>query len=368
MKIIAKVKLKVNNDEKQSLLDTMFAFNNACNYISEYAWDNQIFQKFGIQKDIYYIVRDSYSLSAQLTVRAIAKVCDSYKTQFEQKKKKKLTWTKAMFKKKGAVTYDERILSWNLENQVVSILTLDGRIKVPFLANDYNYNLLFNQKGQTDLIYKNGNFFLNTVCEVDEPPDNYFDDVIGVDLGVANIAVTSDKQFYTSDVLENARLKYQRRRSILQSVDTKSAKRRLRKLSGKQNRFQRDINHQISKDIVTLAKDTGRGIAVEDLTGIRESVTARHEQRAKHHNWSFYQLRDFITYKAKRLGVAVFNIDPAYTSQTCPCCGYISKRNRKTQSEFVCKDCGFSEHADYVGALNIRNRGRINLPMAASFG
>jgi len=184
-------------------------------------------------------------------------------------------------------------------------------------------------------------------------------------LGIVNIAADSDgDSFSGADVQRNRRI-YEHRRRNLQKKGTKSAKRKLKKLSGKQARFQKQVNHTISKQLVQKAQDTHRAIALEDLSGIREAPV-RHSQRSKHSNWSFYQLRQFISYKAKRAGVTVIVVDPRNTSRTCPKCGHVDKANRRTQSLFSCVSCGFSAPADTVAAENISVRAAVNLPMVSS--
>ncbi|MFB3131144.1 MAG: RNA-guided endonuclease InsQ/TnpB family protein [Rhodothermales bacterium] len=121
----------------------------------------------------------------------------------------------------------------------------------------------------------------------------------------------------------------------------------------------------ISKWLVEKAKDTGCAIALEELSGIRKRTTVRKSQRARHHSWSFFQLRSFIEYKAKRAGVPVVLVDPRNTSRTCSACGHCEKKNRKSQSEFVCRACGHSMNADWNAALNIGARGAFNLPMVS---
>ena len=120
--------------------------------------------------------------------------------------------------------------------------------------------------------------------------------------------------------------------------------------------LQRDINHRISKDLIASAKGTDRGVALEDLEGIRERTTVHRQQRDRFNGWAHAQLGGFIVYKAQLAGVAVEFIDPAYTSQTCHACGHCERGNRKSQAEFVCKACGHTEHADVNAARNIRAR------------
>ena len=142
----------------------------------------------------------------------------------------------------------------------------------------------------------------------------------------------------------------------------KSSRRRLKKLSGKERRFAHHTNHVISKQLVKIAQGTGRGIALEDLSGIRDRVTVRRKQRATLHSWSFFDLRLKISYKAQLAGVPLVFVDPRYTSQACSVCGCIDKRNRPNQATFSCVQCGFAAHADHNAAVNIGRRAAINQP------
>src|SRR5690606_19926855 len=192
-----------------------------------------------------------------------------------------------------------------------------------------------------------------------EPAD--VSEFLGVDLGVTNIAVDSDGETHSASHVKNVRHRHRRLRKKLQKKGTKSARRRLKRLSGKERRFAKDVNHTISKRIVAKAKGTGRGIALEELTGIRERVTVRRRQRATLHSWSFSQLRQYIEYKARLAGVPVVLVDPRNTSRTCPVCGCVDKRNRPSQSKFSCTSCGYAGFADYIAAENIR-RAAVNRP------
>jgi IS605 OrfB family transposase len=139
----------------------------------------------------------------------------------------------------------------------------------------------------------------------------------------------------------------------------------LKQLSGTESRFARDVNHRISKRLVAKAKDTNRAIALEDLQGIRERVTVRRSQRATLHSWAFFQLRTFVTYKAKQVGVPVFLVDPRNTSRTCPACGHVDKANRPSQPKFSCVVCGYAGLADHIAAVNIGRRAAVNPPIVA---
>jgi putative transposase len=176
-------------------------------------------------------------------------------------------------------------------------------------------------------------------------------DFLGIDLGIVNIAATSDSEILAGRELNRIRTRERGLRAKLRKKNTPSAKRRLKKRRRKEARRAEDINHKIAKHVVAEAERTGRGIALEDLTGIRERVRLRKPQRAAHSSWSFAQLGAFIAYKARRTGIPVVYDDPAYTSRTCAECGHIDKANRVSQAWFACRNCGFVDHADRWGHL-----------------
>lgn len=354
MKLTINLKLQPTPEQHAALLATIERANAACNAASDIAWEQQTFGQFALHKLAYKRLRSEFGLTAQVTVRCIAKVADAYKPDRKSKR---------VFRPHGSIAYDDRILRFK-PGDMVSIWTLAGRQVIPFVCGEYQRRYLPFRKGEVDLVYHRGAFYLNVVCEVDEPPTNAVGDILGVDLGIVNIATDSDGTTYSGASVEQKRRIYAHRRRNLQRRGTPSAKRKLRKLSGKQRRFQRNTNHVISKAIVATAQRTGRAIALEDLTGIRGRVTARRRQRARLHNWSFFQLRSLIVYKARLAGVPVFLVDPKNTSRTCPACGCVDKANRPTQATFSCGSCGFAAPADHVAARNIafRARAAVNQP------
>lgn len=349
------VKLDTSEDQHKSLLETMYKFNEACNDIAETAFSIKSANKAKIQQLVYRDVRNKFGLSAQLAIRAIAKTAEAYKRDKTIKPK---------FKPTGAIVYDQRILSWmGLES--VSILSLNGRLKVLIRIGEYQSGRMDRVRGQADLILKNGTFYLAVVVEA--PEQSKFDAVgtLGIDLGIVNIAVDNDGTTFSGKQIEETRERYAKLRGNLQKTGTKSAKRHLKTLSGRESRFHRDINHIISKKIVAKAKDTRQMIALEDLKGIRKSVTVRKAQRSRHHSWSFWQLRSFIEYKATLSGVPVILVNPRGTSHTCPECGHNEKANRPNRDAFKCVQCGFSGNADHIAAINIAARAAVNQPIIA---
>lgn len=357
MKLTAKLKLSPSEEQRPSLHETLQCANAACNAISELAWSEKTFNKLKLQKRCYYDIRETFGLSAQMTIRALGKVADSYK---------KDKATKRQFKKHGAFPYDARLLSYDVEQQTVSIRTLAGRQQMAFEAGQHQLDLLQHQQGESDLVFIRGHFYLLATCDVPEEQHRVTDNFLGVDMGIVNLATTHDGERYSGKHLNRVRNRNLRLRRKLQKKGTKSAKRLLKKRSGREKRFAQDVNHCISKAIVEKAKRTGHGIGLEDLTGIRERVRLRKSQRTQLHSWNFADLGHKIIYKAFRKGVPLRLVDPAYTSQQCSCCGHIDKKNRPNQSTFQCTSCGFSAHADVNAAINIGRRASVNAPYAGT--
>jgi putative transposase len=202
--------------------------------------------------------------------------------------------------------------------------------------------------------------------EVEEDTPFNAEGCLGVDLGLVNIATTSDGQHFSGDKADGVRTRYTKLKAALQSKGTKSAKRHLKRTSGKERKFKTNLNHCISKIIVGIAKDTKRAIALEDLTYIRSRVTVRKAQRGGGlGKWAFGQLRQFIDYKAQLNGVPTFVVDPKNTSKQCSECGHTDKKSRKTQADFVCVSCGHTENDDINAAKNIASRAVVNQPIVS---
>lgn len=354
------IKLLPDNDQRLALIDTFFQFNDACNFVSNIAWEKGLFNKILIQKIVYRDVREKFGLASQLAVRVIAKVVETYKAD---------RTTFHVFRDFGSIVYDQRILSFK-GMDTVSISTVHGRIRIPITIGKYGEIPFQRIRGQCDLVRRNKLFYLMVAVEVPEEPMVKHEDIIGVDMGIVNIAVDSTGKYYSGDRVNEVRENNAGLRSRLQSAGTKSAKRHLKKLSGKESRFARNTNHVISKEIVQKAKGTSFAIAIENLEGIRMGTTVRRGNRYIHNSWSFYQLSQFIEYKAKEAGIPVIVIDPRNTSRECPKCHSIDRRNRPERSLFRCISCCLEGEADFIASLNIRNRADVNQPIVtgAIFG
>ncbi len=351
------LKLIPTKEQHHALLETMHAFNEAANYVAGMAFAEKTANKFALQKLVYGELRTTYKLASQLAIRAISKASEAYKRD------KSIQPT---FKPEGAIIYDERVMS--LKGLLsVSLLTLHGRVLVPFQVGAYQAARLDAIKGQADLIYRHGRFSLAVTLEVPTPPRGEVTNTLGVDLGIVNLATASDGETFSGETIESTRKRMHALRGRLQKRGTRSAKRHLKKLSGKEARFKRNSNHVISKRIVAKAKANGQGIAIEELRHIRQRTerTVRHSQRSRHSSWSFGQLRSFLSYKAALSGVPLQTVDPRNTSRTCHACGHCAKGNRKSQASFVCQQCGLSMNADINAAINISRAAKVMRPIAA---
>jgi IS605 OrfB family transposase len=340
------IQLRVLPDAEQSavLLTTMKRFNEAATFAAKAGFEAGVFAQPSIHKLAYREIRERFDLSAQMAVRAIGKAVECFK----QDKK-----TCPVFKPFGAVTYDQRILGFKGVDRV-SLWTMTGRMVLPLAYGEYQGERFDRIKGQCDLVYRDGKFFLFSTVDLPESSPIEVKEFLGVDLGIANIATDSDGNAHSGNPVEAIRRKHNLQRKRLQRRNTKGAKKKLKRVSGKEARFRSYQNHCISKAIVGLAKDTSRGIAIEDLSGIRERLPVwSKESRNRLSGWSFAQLIAFLTYKAQLAGVPLVKIDPRNTSRTCAKCGHCDKDNRKSQAKFLCLGCGHTANADQNAAENI---------------
>ncbi len=359
MKLTLQIQLFLDKEQAGLLQLTMERFNESRSWLAAQAFELGVANKIKLQQLFYYDLREKFGLSAQMAALCIRHVGGTYGRDKN---------IKPVFRKYAAMPYDSRIMSFKGVDRV-SLLTLEGRVIVPFVMGERQRERFSLAKGQSDLVRrKDGKWFLLVTVDVPDKtpiPATHF---IGVDLGVVNIATDSDGEIYTSDKVEEVRQHYRKTRRSLQQKAArrkrsgkrpKNVRRKLRDLSGRERRFKADTNHCISKKIVEKATDTNRGIAVEELTGIRDRAPFRKVQRDKMSKWSFAELRGFIEYKAKLAGVPVIAVDPRNTSRTCPECGHIEKGNRLVRGIFLCRQCGHFDHADVVGATNIASAAQV---------
>ncbi|MEU5426667.1 transposase [Streptomyces olivoreticuli] len=369
MKVVAQVKLMPEADQAAALRATLRAVNEAACWVSGVAFERGVPREYELRKHTYAELK-ARGLGAQAAQHVIKKTCDAYTTlkaniragnlgRPGSKRRARAESKPIAFRPEAAQPYDDRCLSWQYDTRTVSIWTTAGRLKnVRFACCPDALKLLReHRKGESDLIERDGVFYLIAVCDVPEAEQYEPSGFIGVDLGINNIATTSTGYRAAGRGLNRHRKRQLDLRKKLQAKGTKSAKRLLKKRSRKEARHTANVNHVISKAIVTTAERTGSGIALEDLTGIRSRVRLRKDQRTSLHSWSFHQLAAFVEYKAKRAGVPLVYVDPAYTSRQCSQCGHIDRRNRPSQATFACRSCGALMHADDNASHNIGRKG-----------
>jgi IS605 OrfB family transposase len=385
VKIVAQVKLLPSSaHDADALVATLRACNRAANHASEVAFVKDLKRRNVLQKEVYFALKADYDLGAQPAVRVVTKVCDAYATlkanikagnlgREGSTRRRRAESKPIRFRDDAAQPFDDRILTWNLDRRTVSIWTVAGRIKhIPFVCSPEALKLLASRKGESDLVMRDGMFFLIATIDLPEPEVYEPDGFLGVDLGIVNIATTSDGEIIAGRRLNRYRNRRRELRTKLQKKRTKSAKRALKRIRRREARHAANTNHIIAKKLVATAERTSRGIALEDLSGIRQRVTAKKDQRARPHSWAFAQLGTFVAYKARRAGVPVVHVDPRNTSRQCSECWHTHRANRVTQARFVCRSCGIVLHADHNGSRTIRHRadgvwqrGAVNRPRTA---
>ncbi|WP_329128222.1 RNA-guided endonuclease InsQ/TnpB family protein [Streptomyces sp. NBC_01465] len=369
VKIVTQVKLMPEADQAAALRSTLRTVNEAACWVSKVAFERGVPREYELRKHAYAELK-ARGLGAQAAQHVIKKTRDAYTTLKANiragnlggegsKRRVKAESKPITFRPKAAQPFDDRSLSWQLDAQTVSIWTTAGRLKnVGFVCSPDALKVLReHRRGESDLVEREGVFYLIAVCEVPEKPVNENPaDWIGVDLGLVNIATTSTGYRAAGRGLNRHRKRQLDLRAKLQAKGTQSARRRLKQRSRKEARHTANVNHIVSKTIVTIAERTGRGLALEELTGIRDRVRLRKGQRAQLHSWSFHQLGSFLAYKARRVGVPLVYVDPAYTSQQCSECYHIDRKNRIDQATFACRACGFLANADDNASHNIGRR------------
>jgi len=389
MKVTLTAKIKLHTDPLQfkQLRVTQLAYRDALNYVSRYAFEHgKMSNKVGLQDGTYAEIRARYHVPAQMACSVPRQVGATYKALWT-KVKQNAAQRKAGITKKRYKGLDQPpqyvspTLTYQLGHdysfkteQRVSILTLDGRIIVPFTGYDEHIALIQHGAhiGAAKLWYEKPKqqFYLLVSLEIEraDPAPEAHTGVVGVDVGVRYLAVTSttwgDRSFHSGKQVIRRANHYARLRKHLQKKGTRSATRRLVALSGRERRLKQDANHVVSKRIVTRYPHSLIGL--ENLTDMRERTrrradkTATRKQRkanATYSKWSFAQLQAMLAYKALLYSSMAIQVDAHYSSQACPMCGHTSDANRpKHGLLFVCQQCHYTLHADLVGARNITMR------------
>jgi putative transposase len=385
--LTAKLKLEATPEQKEMLRRACLAYRDALNFTSEVAFEmGKTYNGTKIQKEVYYTLRNKFRLPSQMACNVPRQVGATYKSLRTKLKQNEEAIKSGRTKKRyqgleKPPKFVSRTCTLNyqrdysfVKDQKVSVITLDGRIKVNYQGYSKHLQMIESgvaRIGAAKLWYSKPakTYYLLVSMEVEVPELTPTDisRVMGVDVGQRYIAVAADTQnksrFFSGKKVRHQAFRYVRARKSLQRKGTRSATRRLVALSGRERRFIADTNHCIANQVVTPSTLIG----LENLTHIRERTKpkkkgnkASKKQRRANSNkarWSFAELHGFIDYKAVLSGSLAVKVDAHYTSQACPCCGHTSKENRPNQGlTFVCQQCGYTLHADLVGARNVALR------------
>lgn len=345
---------------------TVQAWTGACNFISGVAFENGcLSNSVRLHRITYTETRALFGLSAQVASSAIKQVAAKYAAA---RTAKRHLSRPVFFRPNGVVLQGgERGRDFGFTRFGLSVTTIDGRVrpvayhggpKLPEYLSDW-------RMGDSRLFIRGRKVYLSVSFHRDvEPCEKPNDAVIGVDRGINFLAVATDGKrtlFCCGARTKHIRRRYIHTRASMQSrkaqQNTRSVRRALKRLSGREARFVKNENHVVSRRIVDFAKASGcPTVAIEKLDGIRDGRRLRKPQRALVNGWAFYELEGFIRYKAADCGFEVIEVEPRGTSKGCSRCGYTDPLNRRGHA-FLCRACGYQTHADRNAGLNIRLRG-----------
>ena len=360
MTVTAKIQISVNADSKVLLDETMSVYSDACNYVSNYVFRTHDLKQFSLNKVLYSTLRERFGLKSQMAQSVFKTVIARYKTILENQKE----WIQPNFKKPQ---YD---LVWNrdysLKQSCFSVNTLNGRVKLPYFTKGMSkyFDHTIYKFGTAKLVNKHGKYFLHIPVTYDVEESNISDicNVVGIDRGINFVVATYDSKhksgFVTGKSIKQKRAHYSKLRKELQMRHTPSARRRIKAIGQRENRWMQDVNHCVSKALA-LNNPKHTLFVLEDLSGVRNATErVRTKDRYVSVSWSFYDLEQKLIYKAKQNQSTVIKVDPRYTSQCCPVCGHIEKSNRNKKIHlFTCKNCGYKSNDDRIGAMNLYRMG-----------
>lgn len=382
-----KIQLYPDKNQKESLYKTQLLFTKACNYVSDYIFNHDFdLNQRHLHDCLYYQLRKDFKLQSQMAQSVIRTVISRYKTvntTLKQKPykfrdintnqyhyiKRNIEWLKQPIQFKSNIAVFVRNRNYSLlKNGQYSISTIDGRLKIDCDSSQLNYISQFNdwKHGEAELLQRRGQWFLyiSVSKDIDSVKKQSIQHVVGIDRGLRQLMTTyneKDKtQFFDGQNVLKRRRHFKKLRQQLQSKNTKSSKRRLRKIEQRENRWMSDVNHRLSK---TLIDQFGEHtlFVLEDLTNVTfDTVNQRHKNnRYEHVSWSFFDLEQKLIYKSLESKCMVVKVDAHYTSQRCPKCGCIDRDNRdKSQHLFKCIQCGYQSNDDRVAAMNIQELGK----------
>ena len=387
-----KAHIKVGSSENaKSLIDSMEAYRQGCNFASEYIFEHDFeLGQAKLNKAVYSDLRQKFNLRSQMAQSVLKTVIARYKsvkTQLDQKLYKfhdinapkdkgyytvqrdlDWLWKPIFFKRPQLDEVRDRDYSFKQNGKIVSVNTLNGRIECEIAMPGFEKYLDDEWTFGTAKILRSGKHWFMHISATKSFPDYEIEQtrhVVGVDRGLRQIVTCYDEKgktfFHNGKTIAIKRQHYKELRRHLQMTNTRNSKRRIRKIGQRENRWMSDYNHCLSKTLVNhYGPDTL--FVLEDLTDVTfDTVYSRKkENRYEHHSWSFYDLKQKLKYKAHQNGSEVVEVDAHYTSQRCPKCGRILKENRDHELHmYICDRCGYRSNDDRIAAMNIQMLGTM---------
>lgn len=362
-----RLRLQPSPEQKEALRETVLAFTRSFNRVCQAGWRLREGNAYKLHHTTYHDARKiDPQLVADLHIQARQKASEAVKSALtRQKQGRRASQPKSEF---CAPRFNDRTFKVDWESGIANLSTVNGRQKMTFCVPVYASYAVGLETATADLVFRKGKWYLHLVVKVPEVASQDTGQAIGIDLGVTRPAVSSDNRFHGKRQWKNVERRIFNLKRSLQSNGSRSAKRHLKRLAGRQMRFRRDCDHVLSKQILE-GLQAGTTVVLENLTELRNRAKAK-RGRAKRrlHAWTFAQLRAFLTYKAQAKGVLVIAVDPRHSSQRCSWCGHIERANRKSQSAFKCKCCGFQHNADLNAAKNLRDKHLVGWATRSSNG
>lgn len=351
--LTSKVRIYPTKAQEVKLLKTLEVYKNGLNLVSRWAYLTMSVDRPLMHKENYSKLRED--IPSQMSCSIMRDVISTYKTIHA----KNTRWSiEAKFNRSTPTLVWNRDYSISKKTNDLSIITVDGR---EIIKTNWSGLLHEGEFGSAKLIHRRGKWYIQIpiTFEID---DSNISNIVGVDLGLRFVITSYDShgktKFVNGKQIKQKKNHYKKVRSQLQSKNTKSSRRRLKTIGQRESRWMNDVNHCLSKALVL--NNPNSLFVLEDLSGIRKIKTSK-KMRGNLHSWSFYDLRQKIEYKSLLYGCETLIVDPHYTSQTCPKCGNIDKKNRSKEIHlFTCTSCRYQSNDDRIGAMNLFNIGLNN--------
>jgi len=354
-----RIKLAPAPAQAAALAQTSIQFTAVFNAVCAYGWQHREKNGIELHRALYYPLKAEYpALVSDLHVQARVKATEAISSGLNLRRK----YAREQIERKVSQPhsaacpprYNVHTYRVDWDSRTVRLSTTAGRLSIRFTLPAYAERYAALATDTADLIERDGGWWLHVVVSAPAPQIAPTDQVVGVDLGLARPAVTSQNHFLGKKMWKAREGRLFHLKRALQKKGSRSAKRHLKRVRHKQARFRRECDHVLSKQIVGSA-EPGTTIVLENLKDIRKRTKARRKTETKRriHAWSFAQLKSFIEYKAEERGLMVVVVDPRHTSQACSRCGHTARTSRRSRGRFVCQSCGFELQADLNAARNI---------------